>query len=404
VVIYRRAPVAWVDLTLYPLLIVLLAVAAFILCLILARLLFPLYWWLGQVQGKDVFEYDGVYFMGLRIARVKSRVQRMVFGMDDRMHRWDLIFGLAFLVIMAPHVLAVASVSRLYDRVLPDPPKFSQTLHQALLSSLPIMRHWETTWSPDPLLLKRVTREVDLLRLQPRKTNAQRFLLAQLYLVKAFTLRERPTDPFVFSPGEAIFFDRGTGAQAVEYVNQLLAQPELERAGWSGGAMALKGFFYISDHNYLEAYSTLTAAQSELGQRDESGISRYLVLLLEAQAAILSGRPQQGIDQVGMVIGNDRLPKQAYALAFELYAEALRLTGRPGQVPDLMQKAMDLYQAERDQAGVARVHLHLAALALDQGRLIDASRELSTASRLAYGVRDAFTLNMVEKLTQAFPG
>lgn len=404
VVVAQRDPISWLDLVLYLVAGGALLVAALVLCLLVARLCYPLYWWMAQVQGHDVFEYDGVYFVGLRLTRVPGRVQRLVFGMDDRMRRWDLLFGLLFLVLVPVHFMGMATAHRVYDQTLPDPPKISETLHTTLLSSLPVMREWGERWRPEADLTKRIERELQLLRMQPRKTDEQRFQLAQLHLLNAFTRRDRAGDPFYTSPGEHIFFDRSQGAQAVVYLNQLLDQSELERAPWAGGALALIGFFHLSDRNYPAAEEYLTRALAEMGQGDETGISRYEVLLMAAQSAMLSGDESLAIERLEQVLVDDRMPNAAYALALEHYAEALRLMGEHGQVTELLDKAMDLYKVEEDQAGVARVHLHRAALALDRGRLQEAGRQLSTASSLASGLGDGFTLNMVQRLSQAFPG
>src|SRR5262245_24752603 len=64
--------------------------ATFMACLMASKLLFPQYWWMGQVLGQDIFEFDGVYFVGLRLSRVPTRIQRILFNPDDRFRWWDM--------------------------------------------------------------------------------------------------------------------------------------------------------------------------------------------------------------------------------------------------------------------------------------------------------------------------
>lgn len=421
-VVWKRQPLSWIDLLIYLLATGLLVVAALVLCIIVARRLFPQYWWIGQVQGKDVFEFEGVYFRGLRLtgldrrsrrraeaagnrgAALQPRLQRVLFGVDQQMRNWDLVLGLLFLVLLIPHTLGFISTHRTLERILPNPAKFPESLHYPLLSSLPVMREWGVQWSTDSGFTRRIEAALQELRAGDMAESGKRFRFAQLQLLKAFTKRARTSDPFYASPGERIYFNRGQGAAAVESLQVLLALPELQRAGWSGGALALIGFFHLSDRNYPEAAEYLRQALAELGEGDESSISRYHVLLLAAQSAMLSGDREGAMERLELILVDDRLPKQAYALAMEHYAEALRLKGEGARAPELLTKAMELYKLAKDRGGLARVHLRLAALALDEGRSEEASHELSIASSLAHGLEDEFTLNMVERLTLAFSG
>jgi hypothetical protein len=88
----------------------------------------------------------------------------------------------------------------------------------------------------------------------------------------------------------------------------------------------------------------------------------------------------------------------------EHYADVLRLAGEYSRVPELLGKALELYKLGEDRSGIARVHLRLAALALDEGKRDQAAEELSIASSLAQGLNDGFTLNMVAQLALAFSG
>lgn len=403
-VIMQRSPLGWDDLLLYILSGALMVVATIMACLLAAKIAFPEYWWRGQVEGKDVFEFEGIYFMGLRITRVPTRLQRLLFGVDERMRRWDMIFGLLFMAMVVPHIQAMITANRYLDENIPNPPRISQTLHQNILSNLPLMQEWKEGWTLNEEFTRRVGRELQLLKMQPRRTNDQRFKLAQLYLLSAFTQRDRASEPFYHSPGEQVFFNRSQGAQAVSYLNQLLDQPDAERAGWSGGAHAMIGFFHLSEENYPKALEHLQQAMKEIGEGDETQIARYQIFLMAAQGATLAGMGEEAMKQLEIVLVNESLPKVAYALAMEQFAEALRQTGDLGQIPELLTKAEDLYTAEKDVAGLARIHLHRAALALDMGDAKKASRELSSAASLAHKLGDGFTLNMVERLSQAFSG
>jgi len=400
IVLWQRGPLSWPEVGIY----VAAAVLLVMLALLMARLLFPHYWWLGQVEGKDVFEFDGVYFLGLRLTRVPTRLQRLLFGVDEQMRTWDLIFGVMFLVLLVPHTVGFFSAHRELDRLIPDPPKFPESLHYPLLSSLPVMKTWGITWQPDGTLGRRVDQELTKLQRDGLPGVQQRFELAQLHLLKAFHARSRFSDPYYDSPGEALYFNRGQGLQAVQNLQYLLALPDLQRAGWSGTALTLIGFFHLSDRNYAEAEKVLQRALAEPGEGSKAPITRYQVLLLAAQSALMNGQRNQAIDYLERILTDERLPNEAYALAMEHYAEALRLEGAYSKVPELLGKALELYKLGKDRAGIARVHIRLAALALSEGKRDQAAEELSIASSLAQGLGDGFTQDMVSRLTLAFSG
>ena len=141
-VILKRQSFQLIDLLIYAGAVVALVVAVFMMTLIVARIFFPTYWWLGQIVGRDVFEYEGIYFMGPRLSRVPNRIQRILFGVDDQMRRWDLVYGVVFLVLLVPHALGFITANRYFEEILPNPVRFSQTLHFPFLSSMPVMREW----------------------------------------------------------------------------------------------------------------------------------------------------------------------------------------------------------------------------------------------------------------------
>lgn len=401
-VIWQRAPLDWGAVALYGAAALLLVLATGVLSLMAGRLLFPAYWWLGQVEGKDVFEFDGVYFMGMRLTRVPTRLQRLLFGVDEQMRTWDLIFGVIFLVLLVPHTVGFFGANRALNNWLPDPPRFPESLNGPVLSALPLMRQWKVTWHPDGALAGRVKHALDELQDESQPTVPQHFALAQLHFLRAFPERHSLSDPYETSPVERVYFNRGQGVEAINNLEPLLKLPPLERANWSGGALALKGFFYLNDHNFAKAQATMRQAVAEMGEGDQSHLSRYMVLLLAAQSELMNGQTADAIDTLNRIITNERLPNEAYALALEHYADALRLSRRFKRVPEALDKAMELYKANGDQAGIARVYVRRAALALDEHKQALAEQQLSRASSLAQELGDGFTQNMVARLTMAF--
>jgi len=404
IVLWRRAALDWMGVSIYLAAAVLLVLAVLVMALLAARLLFPQYWWMGQVQGQDVFHFDGVYFLGLRLTRVPSRLQRLLFGVDEQMRIWDLIFGVMFLVLLVPHAVGFFAAQRELDQVIPNPAKFPESLHSAVLSSLPVMKQLGGTYRVDGSLAKRVVGEIQRLEQAGLPNADQRFELAQLHLLHAFAERDRLSDPFYSSPGERVSFNRGQGAQAVENLQYLLDLPAMQRTAWSAGALTLIGFFHLSDHDYVKAQQSLQRALAEMGEGETGKVSRYQVLLLAAQSALMNGNANKSIEYLGRILTDDRLPNEAYALAMEHYADALRLERSFSRVPELLGKALELYKLNDDRSGIARVHLRLAALALDEGKRDQAAEELSIASSLAQGLDDGFTLNMVARLALAFAG
>ncbi len=404
VVIAQRAPLGWDHIGLYMLALALMAAGGFLVVLMFAKVVYPDYWWAAQVEAKDVFAFDGVYFEGLRLSRVPNRVQRMVFGVDEQMRRWDLAFGMLFLLLLLVHVMGFATAYQTYDRTFPQRPRFPESLQQPLLSTLPVTEQLGGAWSQGSEFAARVNGALEKLRFERNPTNAQRFERAQLYLLRAFAGRVNAGDPYVESPGEQVYFNRGDGARAVEQLNLLLGKPALKRAGWDGGALALVGFFHLSDRSYAKAREFLEKSLARLSDGEESRISRWQVQLMAAQTALQSGNEDAAVQYLEAVLTNERLPQLAYALAWEQLAEALRLTGDTTKPQQMLQKAKEMYQAASDRGGLARVHVRLSALALAQGHAKEASRELSEASRLAHGAEDGFTLNMVDRISRAFSG
>ena len=411
-VIWKREPLQFLDIMIYLGGAVAMVLATLVLALMVSWIFFPNYWWMGQVEGKDVFEFDGIYFIGLRLGRVPgqapgrvpNRVQRILFGVDDQMRTWDLVFGMIFLALLSVHTMGFLTATRALDQYLPNPARFTETLHYPLLSSMPVMRQMNQPWSDNRALAKKFSQSQQEVETQGVKSIGQRFKLAQLYLLQAFTRRRSASDPYYITPGEQVYFDRGLGARAVSHLEALLSQPDSVRAGWNGGILALIGFFHLSDRNYGQAIETLEQAAARMGESEASQFSRYQVLLMASLALAMTGDVDRADQLLNAVLANDRLSRQAHALALEHQGDLRRLAGEYDKAVELMDKALDLYKADQDRSGVARIHLRRAALALDRGDPAAASREMSIASSLAQGLGDGFTMNMVQRLALAFSG
>ena len=403
-VILKRQSFQLIDLLIYAGAVVALLVAVFMMTLIVARIFFPTYWWLGQIVGKDVFEYEGIYFMGLRLSRVPNRIQRILFGVDDQMRRWDLVYGVVFLVLLVPHALGFITANRYFEEILPNPARFSQTLHFPFLSSMPVMREWGISWSPDAKLRQKVGEALKKMEAAGGKDNGKRIRLAQLYLLQSFTLRPRAGSLFLNSPGERIIFDQGEGARAANMLKTMAELPPIKRAGWNGSILTLLGFYHLANGGFQKAAEFSGKAVVEFGDGEESKISRYQILLLAGLTAMITGNEEGADDYLSVILKDERLPKLAHALALELLGDLRQLQGERENSAKFLDQAMKIFESVRDPNGVARVHLKRAVLALDDGDPLQASVDLSKASQLAHRLGDVFILNMVEQLALKFPG
>jgi tetratricopeptide (TPR) repeat protein len=344
-----------------------------------------------------------MYFVGGRQTRQRNRLYRLLFGVDEHMRRWDLIFGLLFLALVLPHLMGGYTSHRYFERIIAKRPLLHETMHTPTLAALPVMREWKQDWSNKPALAVRVRRALRETRGLKRKDSATLFRMGELQLLDAFRARTHPRELFQYGPGDRIVFDRIKGAEAVASFNRVLQQPPEERGAWEPAALALIGFFHLSDHNYKDADAFFERALAQAADGKEAKFPRYQVVLLSAQTAMLSGDLAKAERLLEGILVDERLPKRAYPLAMGHFADAMRLGGHTERAPELLVKTLDMYKAQNNRAGIARVHLRLAALALEQGRVEDASRELSLAASLASGLQDGFTLNMVEGLSQSFP-
>ena len=478
----------WLVTTLNLLAVGALLLGPVVITMLTARSLFPNYWWLAHVENKDIYEYDGVYFIGGRATRQQSRLTRLVFGLDEKMRRWHLVFGLLAVSLIVPHLMAGYTSWRYAEALAPNRPVLQESLHSSLLSALPIMQGWNRPWSADGSLAGEVKKELRDALKSNRQEPSQWYRIAQLRMLGAFRPRKGTAEPFLYSPGDRILFNRGEGAESAASLKRILDQPEAKRKGWTRGALALTGFFHFSDQNpglalefFQRALATVeqtdhtgeykkgTAepflyspgdrilfnrgegaesaaslkrildqpeakrkgwtrgalaltgffhfsdqnpglaleffqrALATVEQTDHTGISKHMIVLLTAQAALVARQPSQAEMLLEKLLTEDELPDGTYARAMEHFAGALHLQGRTETVNDLLGKALKTYKKLKDRAGIARVHLRLAALALEQGRTRDASRALSLAASLANGLDDGFTLNMVGVLSQYFP-
>jgi tetratricopeptide (TPR) repeat protein len=389
--------------SLYALALVILAGAAFTLTLMAARLLFPSYWWLGQVMGQDVYELQGVYFIGIRLTRVPARLQRLVFGADEKFRRWDIAFGLIWLLLILIHGLAASTSRREIEGMLPKPVRLPETLNLALLSDLPVMRAQRLPWSTDQGLMRKFQEEAERLQAISGKTEGDWFKLAQLHLLRAYKIRKGPGDAYTFTPMDRIYFERGIGAQSADYLNQILAIPEAKRAHITRGTLTLLGFFHLCEYNYEKADRALADALTRTNAPDESGISMTWTRLLAAQVALQLGSPEKAIKLLNDVMADSKLPEKMQALAMEHLAEAKRQNGEAKDVGPLLDKAAALYAALGDGGGQARISLRRSVWLSDQGGTRDGAEELSQASMLAETSGDVFAQNSVVRVTHLLP-
>ena len=382
----------------------LLLLASLVLTLIVARRFVPEYWWRSQALLQDIYNFQGVYFVGARQTRQASRLYRVIFGMDEQVRRWNLSLGLLLMALLPVHLMGSYTTFVYFSEIFTERPVFAETLHESTLSALPVMREWGVSWKAHPALAARVERTLKAAAKAKNQGIPEWFRLAELQLLHAFRVREDFRDSYSSSPGDTIVFDRAQGGRAVLYLNRLMARPETERAGLTSAALTLLGFFHLSDRNYSRAADHFDRALAAAGSGEGEKIPRFQIALLAAQAALLSGDLDKAEVLLNSILENDRLPPRAYTLAMGHFADTRRLKGQTKRAGELLAKASELYDSQKQQGGeIARVHLRLAALALDEGREEDARRELSIASSLAHGLEDGFTLNMVGWLAQFFP-
>jgi tetratricopeptide (TPR) repeat protein len=377
--------------------------ATFMACLIASKALFPQYWWMGQVLGQDIFEFDGVYFVGVRLSRVPNRLQRILFSADERFRWWDMMFGLMFLVLLVPHVLATVTSYRRADSVIPRRIQFPETLHAATLSALPLMREWQTKWGNDAVLTARLTQEMETLRSKGIKTDPDWFRLAQVELLLAFRPRKSVLEPFAFSPSDRVYFDRGQGARATTIARNLIAAQNAGGQPYRADAMVLLGFFHLSDYDFSRAAKAFGDALRTTAQGAPTALPRPLVQLLAAHSTALAGDTAIARRLLETQLADEALAPPWHALALEHLADILRMQGSHGAAQAFLDKAFTAYRNQKDEMGMARVHMHRAAIYLDQGQLTAASQEISRASSQASDGKDLFTNNMVERITHLLP-
>lgn len=379
-----------------------LLTASVTLILMIARRFFPAYWWLAQVESRDLYEYDGVYFIGARSSRQKTRLQKIVFGVDETMRRWDIVFGLLLLALLVPHLMGGYTAARAFDRLVAERPVLAETLHGSTLSALPVMQTWKRGWTDHPSLAREVRQALRRSRSEKKQDTAALYRIAQLHLLSAFKRREAPSDPFRNTPGERVAFMRARGAEAAVYLNRILSQNETGRRGWTRGALTLLGFFHMSDGDYGQAAALFGRALATAEKRDKTRTPRHRVALLAAQNAMLAGQPLDAERLLEPLLADEKLPPRAMALATEHFAAALSLRGKTARAAVQFKKALKRYERQKNRLGIARMHLRFAALDMEAGRALDASRNISKAASFAHGLDDGFTLNMVEGLSQYF--
>ena len=377
--------------------------ASFVLTLMVSRLLFPHYWWLGQVVGEDVYELQGVFFVGVRMAQVPDRLQRMVFGAGEKFRRWDAAFGLIWLLLIVMHGMGATTSRRYIETLLPRPVRLPETMHEALLSDLPVMRALHKPWSPDPALKLQFQEQVERIQALRGKTEADWFRMAQLHLLRAYKVRKGPADAFTFSPMDRTYFERGIGSQAADDLNQILSIPAAKRAPITRGALTLLGFFHLCEYNYDKAERSLAQALALDKAPDESGIPAAWSSLLAAQVALQRGRADRAGGLLSQLLSEPGLSAPLEALAVEHLAETKRLNRAAREVAPLLDKAGALYASLGDGGGQARIHLRRAVWLVDQGYTQPGAGELSQASMDAETAGDLFVLDMVARVTNLLP-
>ena len=398
-----RGQLWWLGLIFNTFAILMLVIASFFLMLLIAKKMAPEFWWMAQVANEDIYEFEGVYFVGSRQSRQKARINRLLFGVDEKSGKWNLLFGLLFLALVVPHLMGGHAMNQFLGGLIPQPPRLSDTLHRSTLSVFPAQKAIGGEWRATVELREKIQSALQSAKKSRDGNNKKWFTLAQLHLLSAFTIRDNPNDPYRLSPGDRVLFDRGQAAQAVSYLNRILEQPEQERVGWSRGANALIGFFHLSDGNYGGARSFFEKALAAAGDGEEAGIPRYQISLLLAQASLMEGRYSDAERTLEVILTDDRMPRPAYPLAMEHFAETARLSGDLDRVTELLGKAQALYEGQKNEAGLARVLLRQGAFALDSKAYDKASDFLSRAAAMAQGVDDGFTVGMVDYLLQEFP-
>jgi hypothetical protein len=80
--------------------------ASFLLALMICRVRLPYVWWMHRVLGKDVKEFQGIFFVGGSVERLSEQEHNAVFSADEGMQRWDIVFGLLTLALAVPHGIA----------------------------------------------------------------------------------------------------------------------------------------------------------------------------------------------------------------------------------------------------------------------------------------------------------
>ncbi len=77
--------------------------AAALLALMICRVRLPQAWWMHRVLGRNVNEFQGLFFVGGRIEGLSEQAHNAVFSAEEHMHRWDIAFGLTTMVLIFPH-------------------------------------------------------------------------------------------------------------------------------------------------------------------------------------------------------------------------------------------------------------------------------------------------------------
>ncbi|MDH4224258.1 MAG: hypothetical protein OEW12_01260, partial [Deltaproteobacteria bacterium] len=229
------------------------------------------------------------------------------------------------------------------------------------------------------------------------------FRMAQLHLLMAFRSRNSFIKPYRVAPDEPYSFDEEQAEKATGYLKRIMDTPLAQREGLTPTILALDGFIRFSQGNYREAEVLFTRSLASFSSGEQKGLPRYMVMLLASRAYIQNGKLVAAQRVLSSILGDERMVPLAFPLAMEQKAEIIRLSFDGKDYKGLLSEASYRFQKESDQNGVARVHLHLAAFALEQDRPQMVRREISLASSLATGLNDWFTLGMAGYLYQTLP-
>ncbi|MDH4120488.1 MAG: hypothetical protein OEV94_02130 [Deltaproteobacteria bacterium] len=369
-------------------------VSAHLGAMLTASWLFPEDWREARMSRKDLLRREEPAVHSPRVSWYPHRVFTQT---NAYLSLWDAHYVLLLVAWLTCAASAGYTAWRMAEGILPNRPLLAPSLHQPVLSSLPVMREMKTPWSLDPELARKAQQE--LIAAPTPDTNLRHLQNAQWNLLAALTPR-KPHAPWARSPGEWVAVDQAHLRQAVAQLDQLLAKPDAQRVGWTGGTLTLKAFCFLLMEQEPEAKELLDQAMATFEPLELSGIPPYVTRLLSARLLIHQRKMKPAETLLTTVMNDKRLPAVARPLAMEQLAEVHRLQGHWQESRDLLSEAGLLHGRLGNLSGNARVQLAKALLFAEAGRPKEAMREASQASSLAWAQQDGFTIDMLEVLNQ----